>query len=345
MLFAVGTKVRFRRTGDIGVVTSILEGGLLSIYIEASGMEIPTFQDDLERVETKATPGARVVKGKKTPAKKQPPPAAVAPQYAILKSEGIQLAFDPQYLPDGRTESFDVFLINDTASEVLYTISLFFEDGIDFEKQGRLAAESYHYIESILFDDLNEGPVFEIDCWEVLPTGTGKKLHRQLRIKPKAFFNTWRTAPLLDRKVHWYLLFEDLKAASKKTGKSEDLQTYTQKNLRPASKPKKNSRYPVHDIQELAAFSSEIDLHIDKLVNDPADLSNKDIVRIQMQAFEKYLNNAVRLGIERVFIIHGVGTGALKNRITEALILHPQVRSFKNEFHPRYGWGATEVEL
>ena len=341
MLFAVGTKVRFKRTGDIGVITSILEGGLLSVYIEESGMEIPTFQDDLERLETKKVPGTKVVKGKKAKVVK-PPVVETAAQYAILKSLGIQLAFEPIHAIDGRTESFDIFLINDTPSEVLYNIALFVDEGLEFEKRGRLKTLSYHYIESILFDDLNEGPELEIDCWEVLPKGTGPKLHKLLKIKPKQFFKTWKTAPLLDKKVHWYRIFEQLKKEDS-SAKPEDLQTYTKKNARPIAHHKQNQKYDLHDVNEFASFSPEIDLHIEKLKPNAKDLSNKEIVKIQMQAFENYLAKAIRLGVERVFIIHGVGTGALKKRITEKIILHPDIKSFKNEFHPRYGWGATEI--
>ncbi|RQH21817.1 hypothetical protein D5R40_31195 [Okeania hirsuta] len=47
--------------------------------------------------------------------------------------------------------------------------------------------------------------------------------------------------------------------------------------------------------------------------------------------------------MERVFVIHGVGEGKLRNAIATRLIKYPEVVSFKNEFHPRYGFGATEI--
>ncbi|RME96879.1 MAG: hypothetical protein D6772_11235, partial [Bacteroidetes bacterium] len=59
----------------------------------------------------------------------------------------------------------------------------------------------------------------------------------------------------------------------------------------------------------------------------------------------RYLDQAIRLGAERVFVIHGVGEGKLRDAIAERLRQNPQVVDFKNEYHPRYGFGATEVIL
>ena len=45
------------------------------------------------------------------------------------------------------------------------------------------------------------------------------------------------------------------------------------------------------------------------------------------------MEEAVRQGVERVFIIHGIGKGHLRNLITATLIRNPNVITFKNEFH------------
>lgn len=62
-----------------------------------------------------------------------------------------------------------------------------------------------------------------------------------------------------------------------------------------------------------------------------------------MSHFEAFLSKAVRLGVPSVFIIHGVGKGVLKDAISQRLKQHPNVAEFRNEYHPKYGWGATEV--
>ncbi len=64
-----------------------------------------------------------------------------------------------------------------------------------------------------------------------------------------------------------------------------------------------------------------------------------------MEAFDKFLSQAIRLGVSKVFVIHGVGKGKLKDKIVTRLIQMPDVTNFKNEYHSKYGFGATEIDL
>ena len=61
-----------------------------------------------------------------------------------------------------------------------------------------------------------------------------------------------------------------------------------------------------------------------------------------LPAVEQYLERALGRGMSRVRIIHGVGTGRLRDAITELLRRHPQVRSFQAG---DAGGGSTVVEL
>lgn len=117
-----------------------------------------------------------------------------------------------------------------------------------------------------------------------------------------------------------------------------------------SSKGNKNSRsqtnyFPLIDIQSKAAFPMDIDLHAEKIMQNHKTSSQKDIVERQMKVFEQYIHDALRHGIDRVFIIHGIGEGKLRERIHQRLDQMNFVSKFRNEFHPKYGWGATEVEF
>ena len=50
MLYAVGTKVKFLHTGDVGTVAGLLEGNMLNVRL-LDGMEIPAFIEDLQRLD------------------------------------------------------------------------------------------------------------------------------------------------------------------------------------------------------------------------------------------------------------------------------------------------------
>ena len=60
---------------------------------------------------------------------------------------------------------------------------------------------------------------------------------------------------------------------------------------------------------------------------------------------EEFLDKALRDGLSSVRIIHGRGTGALRNAVRELLRRHPLARSFAAESRERGGDGATIVDL
>ena len=62
-------------------------------------------------------------------------------------------------------------------------------------------------------------------------------------------------------------------------------------------------------------------------------------------SLDDFLDHAVRDGIEKLRIIHGRGTGTLRNVVREHLRYHRSVRNFGPEPRERGGNGATWVEM
>ena len=331
---------------DEAVVTELLSDGMIQVRLIESGLEIPIFAEDVKRLERQSdkAPRARMVPGKKNTPPVAPNRQPVERQYTILKSFGIQLAFAPVQQLNVPVEEYDIFLLNDTPHPVLFTFVLELSGQKVFQKNGKLDAESTYQLGELLLDQLNDSPVCNIESWRIMTDGSGPRMARQLKIKPKQFFKKVMTAPLLNRPVHLYRIFEKLLSRDEKEAPKEDLKSYTQRaqTSKYSNWLDLEKRMPL-DVMDFANFVPEIDLHIDKLVPNSKKLDKKIIIRIQLQHFEKYIDKAVQLGVERVFIIHGVGEGRLKNHIASRLIQMPEVKTFKNEYHPRYGYGATEV--
>lgn len=346
MLISVGTRVRLVHLREDGVVTELLhEEGMARVRLD-DGDEIPVFLEDLSRPDPVPSdkPGvkAKFVPGKQE--KKETPPERppIESQYLIIKSKGLQLAFDPLPEPDGQVRRYNIYLLNDTRNDYLFTFELQLGGRVVQRDNHKIARTSYVPVGQLQFDQLNDTPAAVISCWRLTTSGTGPKMEKSLRIRPKQFFKRVKTAPLLNRKVHLYLVFEPNADQSAPETK-EDLRDYTLKNTRP--KPDWNDLRTrmTHEVLEMAEFIPEIDLHIEQLTNDHKKLSNAEILRIQLFHFDQYTRKAIRLGVERVFIIHGIGKGKLRDAIASRLIQMPEVRSFRNEYHHRYGYGATEV--
>jgi DNA mismatch repair protein MutS2 len=63
------------------------------------------------------------------------------------------------------------------------------------------------------------------------------------------------------------------------------------------------------------------------------------------QELDRYLNDAYLAGLRAVRVVHGKGTGAVRQAVHELLGGHPLVRRFGAAPREAGGDGATEVEL
>lgn len=260
-------------------------------------------------------------------------------------ANSILLAFEPVLQNDGTPEGFLVSLLNDSPDPILFELDFFAAGAKRFGKKGKLDAGGHFELGKMQYDDLNELPEAKAACWKIVKDGTGSRYAKEMRIKPGAFFSSLTpVAPILHRQAHVLTLFEGLSAERKKS-QTEDLMTYTRRNAPPVRHLHTTDNRPRHEVREAADFSIELDLHIEKLVQGHEQLSNAQILQLQIRVFEAYIEKAIRLGMERVFIIHGVGEGRLRNAIASCLLRIPEVITFKNEYHPKYGYGATEVIL
>lgn len=342
MLFAKGSRVRLKHSSDCGVVTDILDKDLLMVRLDGNEMEIPVFTEDLERAieaKTGGTKGKIIVTNSPEGQQEERNAPPVESQYAILKSFGIQLAFDPQ-----APSAFRLFLLNDTNQEYVYHFLFLSAGKPKYETHGKLPAVSAVPLGSMQMDDLNEQPEVHVKCSKITTDGLSPELTKELKIKAKKFFSKTITAPILNRPVHLYRLFDRNEQAPQPSEK-EDLKTYTLRKAGPAGRTSAFKRNPSHEVVELAHFVPEIDLHIEKLLKNPKKMTNAEITRIQLSHFETFMDKALRVGAERVFIIHGVGKGKLRDAIATRLMQMEYVKTFENKFHPRYGFGATEVVL
>ena len=114
-----------------------------------------------------------------------------------------------------------------------------------------------------------------------------------------------------------------------------ELETYAKKGRKPYDAARAR--------QHMEPAKSVIDLHIEKLTDDWRQLGNFDILSMQLKTFEKYFDLAIVHFQPSLTVIHGVGEGKLRDEIHEILRTKKEVKSFVNQYHPLYGYGATEI--
>ena len=92
------------------------------------------------------------------------------------------------------------------------------------------------------------------------------------------------------------------------------------------------------------ALAIEVDLHIEELMDNYKNMSNSEIIQVQLNHVKRKLDKAILTNMHKIIFIHGVGTGRLKTEIHAILNSYDGIR-FYDASYKKYGYGATEVVI
>ena len=334
MEFKVGDRVSLMRTGKTGIISDILDKGNYQVRLDGGMGHLPAPGHALALLDG---PGSS--------------PAPAAPQEKLYTAgqagqhdTGVQLAFDPIFNEDGEPENYQLYLINGTGSRILYEIKVRTADRQRSSKFGPLPAYDKKRLDLVAYAWLNDKLTIDLDVRAVVEGGTGPRHFHQLKIRPKQFFGSFRDVPELHHGAHLFVVFPKLKATSvaDREAPATTLRELTRAQMKTKAEPAKAAKRPP-SMQDRGNFNPVLDLHLAALVDDPASVPKNKVLSLQMEHFDRFVDQALRLDVERIVIVHGLGNGILKTEIHQKLEHVPFVRKFSNDYHPQYGYGATEV--
>jgi hypothetical protein len=87
----------------------------------------------------------------------------------------------------------------------------------------------------------------------------------------------------------------------------------------------------------------EVDLHIHQITHSNRNMSNFNMLSLQLDTAKQKLQYAIKSKIKRVVFIHGVGQGVLKTELYKLLKKYPV--EINDASYQKYGFGATEVYI
>lgn len=331
ILVSVGRAVRLKNTGELGVINGVLDSETVSVYLNESGMSIAVAIEDLEKPgQSQEKPGTGAFLEEHIPTETN-----VAIQFSDA-GEGINLVFHPRVSDEGR--SMDLHLMNTEAFDCSFTIAYFKKSRIIYKKHGVLKALSSIFIETFERDNLSLNPSFEYELRRIIGDGTGESRTGTLKPKPKTFFKNQKKTLSFPQDIFVFKLSDVLPEKHVQSNKKEKLP------VKQSEKKVVRQTSRVASPMEIASFSREIDIHIESLRNDHAQMDSYEIFNHQIQQVEQYISKAIRLGVDKVYIIHGKGSGRLKKAVHRILDDNPHVRSYNAGYLQKYGaGGATEV--
>lgn len=333
MKYEIGDRIIVLHTDEEGTVVDIMNDKM--VMIEVRGVKFPAYMDQID------FPYFKMFTQKKPVEKKKVYVDNIKKEKAVVKEktgDGVWInfipVFDKDVFDDDVVEKLRVYLVNHNGEEYSFKYNLFFAGSSHFELRNTIRGNSDFYLHDVNFEDISDSPRFDIEF--SLVTDNKKKApyyETSLKLKGKQVFKRIEALQLKNEASFSYELFNTY--PDKVEEEKVDLGRLGNAGFRiyDASKTREN----------LAPARSVVDLHIEKLTDSWKDLSNFDILTMQLSAFEKYYELAVLHHQPELIVIHGVGEGRLRDEIHERLRLKDEVKSFVNQFHHSYGYGATEI--
>lgn len=314
----VGDRVRLLRGNEEGTITKISSGGRIEIEIE-DGFRIPALSSEV--VVVSEAERQYFGDGKVAPAKE-----AVPAKKSGKTAGGLFLGYIP--LND---KDHSIYLVNHTERDYVYAIGEEYGENSHTLAAGLSNAGSYHKLDEKSIIKFEEWPSLNL---QFIPLNrkvekTLPAFQKKVKFKASSFFRSKGRVPVLDKEGYLYQIDHQEKALDVKRLNQE---------LSPGageSVAKEQFRRP----------EKEIDLHIEKLTKDHDLMSNSEMLKLQMEIFEKNLNDAMATGMDEIIFIHGIGNGVLKKEIHKYLSQMDNIKYFQDAQKSRFGYGATLVRI
>lgn len=331
MKYQVGDKVLLLHSDEEGIVRDIISDKM--VMVDVKGVVFPVYCDQIDFPYFKMfTSGKSQVKKKIQPEeiRREKP----APRKAT--NEGVFISFFPVFnkdvFDDDQVEKLKVYLVNQNSEEYNFSYSLLYPEGPGFSLKNNIFPASDFYLHDVLFEDMSDNPRFQFDF--SLPQSDKKRVahfEASLKLKAKQLFKSIEEMQLRNEASFSFPLFREYPA--KPEEEKLDLSALYNRGFYDASRAASHLPPP----------QSVIDLHIEKITDNRRGMNNAQILETQLAYFDKYYDSARANRMPNLTVIHGIGEGVLRNEIHERLRQRPGVKSFVNQFHPLYGFGATEI--
>lgn len=326
MKLRIGDKVRFLNEVGEGVITRFKDKE--TVFVEMpDGFEIPYLTKHLVPVHTELILNPEVEN--------------IDMVLENVLSDSIYFIIEPDHEMPLLVSDYKFYLFNSSSYNVCFTYSI--KDDVYFQtlKHGELGAYQKVFLKQVKKNFFKEFAYHKIECLfyknthyksqiplaEILYL-TERNLSQSTLVKHNEFKNA----------VYAYILKDDFldKEVIEQRLNAEDLTRL--KSIKEFKQPVKTSVAK----QRIKDLTREIDLHIEELIDSHAGLTNAQILAIQLDRFERELENCMSNGIKKLIAIHGVGNGKLKQEIIAVLKSVDGV-SYQDASYKNYGFGATEV--
>jgi len=305
--------VRFVDEKMEGFVTRIIDDEMIGVTGE-DDFEIPVPASKVTTVHGYQAPGT-----KSTAIEEQAIPSGE------FKTKGVYMGV----ISDPKANSVvHFYLINDTSYQLLTTLTTEKQQVFKGEFAGSIPPKSSEKIYSAQLADLQLWPkfIFNVLFYTTQNIQPVEPLRVNEKFKAKDFAGAKKQLPLLNQSG-WLIQLDEPEFTI-------DAQQLKESFFKSAEE-KTETKRP----------SQEVDLHIEKLRDDYQFLNGAEILKIQLDHFNKALDAAIVHQLPDITFIHGAGNGILKHELHKLLSKNNRIQTFMDARKEKFGYGATKVIL
>ncbi|MFP4024244.1 MAG: DUF2027 domain-containing protein [Thiohalospira sp.] len=349
MNFRKGDKVKFLNDVGEGVIVRFQDKNIAIVH-NSDGFEVPVLMSELLKVQDNYTFNENQESeineefhSNQTPEIKDDSDNIDEDGLNTDRDANVFFAIVPKNQNDILNSDLEIYLINDSNFRILYSISHTEGEFQSLMAYGNLEDNTKIQLTDIKRDELND---YEEISFQIIFFRKGNyyllnPVNKSWNFKPSRFYKekSFTENDFFHEKAFIYEITkeeiniadhisdDDIEKAKKEKERKEPKKVYQ------SSKKGKDEEI------------EEVDLHIHELVDDYSNLSNAEILEIQMSRFTTALEGAILSGTRRIVFIHGVGNGRLKHEILKTLgRKYPKLR-YQDASFKEYGYGATLVMI
>jgi dsDNA-specific endonuclease/ATPase MutS2 len=316
----VGDRVRLMSGREEGIITRILENNIVEVAID-NDFTIPVSRREIVLIAPEEAKAFRNTEpeGYAKPAARKEPPAPV------LAEKGIYLAMVHQ-----SDELLAATVVNNTDYDVLFTCGEERNTQYRGLQNDKLAPKASRVVSHYHMKDFEKWPTLIVQFLQHRNGSPSlfEPVTKKVQFRANSFYKSKKTAPVLNKEAYLFQL--DTKPVAVDTDKIKE-----QLSEKPAAQENVKVQAPEH----------EVDLHIDKLVEDHSGMSNSAMLKLQLDRFQDALDRAMAANMHEIIFIHGTGNGVLRKEIQKILSRTPGIRFFEDAKKEKFGYGATLVRL
>lgn len=320
MKIPVGTHVVILESGETGTLDSY-DGN--TAYIDVDGELIQAHAKDIEPVSAFG---------------KAPPKLQDTPKAALSEAieQGLLIKFMAIRNMGGEITRFDLSLVNNTPSAILYEYQFHLFDASPITIRKELASAAVAKLHEFKTDQLNDAPLFIVNCWLKTETGVTKPaVSKEIKLKAKQYFAKMDSPEFKKNDFFTLLVALEIEPKPQKVPLVVKDDFFVEKR----------KITPQHDLIVKSEMPDFIDLHAEKFLPGYRNMDANEILFRQINHCKSFLEKAIRFNLHKIYVVHGIGKGVLKSEIEKLLKKYPEVASYNNDFHARFGFGATEIFL